>query len=87
MVVRVRLFAALREAAGEEFVEAHGTRVPEILDELCARFGEPFRTRVSVASVLVDGDSVPRDADVAVPPGSEMVLLPPVSGGAGRHGP
>lgn len=90
MSVRVRLFAALREAAGEAEVEVAPAPLDALLGQLCARYGEPFTTRLSVASVLLNGDPVARAATVAVPDGAELALLPPVSGGspgAGRGGP
>ena len=81
MTVRVRLFAALRDAAGtgETTVVAH--RLPALLDELRSRYGEPFTTRLRQASVLVDGQATERGADVALREGVEVVLLPPFSGG------
>lgn len=82
MSVRVRLFAALREAAGTGELEVVPGPLPELLAGLRARFGEPYATRSSVASVLVDGDPVARDADLFVEDGAELALLPPVSGGA-----
>lgn len=81
MSVRVRMFAALREAAGVERAEARPGPLSAVLDELRDRYGEPFRTRLTVATVLLDGDPVARDATVEVPDGAEVVLLPPVSGG------
>lgn len=82
MSVRVRLFAALRDAAGtgEDIVEAGTLR--EVLDELEQRHGDAFGRRLAVSAVLVDGLPRPRDADVQVADGSEVALLPPVSGGA-----
>ena len=84
MAVRVRMFAALREAAGtaEELVDA--APLPELLEGLCRRHGDTFRHRLSVSSVLVDGTATPHDAPLDVPDGTEVALLPPVSGGAGR---
>lgn len=82
MTVRVRLFAAVREAAGVDEVEVAPATVREVLSELRHRFGEPFAKRLAVCAVLLDGTAVPRDADVAVPDGAEVALLPPVSGGA-----
>lgn len=82
MSVRVRLFASLREAAGVAEVPLEPGHLPALLAELVARYGEPFATRLTVASVLLDGDPVPRGAQVAVPDGAELALLPPVSGGA-----
>ena len=83
MAVRVRLFAALRDAAGtaEEFVEA--APLPVLLESLCQRHGPTFRERLAVSSVLIDGSTTPAHAAVDVPDGAEVALLPPVSGGAG----
>lgn len=87
MAVRVRLFAAVREAAGTGELEVEPGPLPELLDDLAARFGEPFSSRLALCTVLVDGTSTPRDARVHVPAGGEVVLLPPVSGGAGPRPP
>ena len=84
MAVRVRLFAALREAAGTDVVEVAPAPLAELLAALSERFGEPFSTRLEVASVLVDGDPTPKGADDALRDGAEVALLPPVSGGARR---
>jgi MoaE-MoaD fusion protein len=84
MVLRVRLFAQLRERAGAEFIDATlpdgatvadalaelGSRPP--LDELIARL--PVRMAVNREIVA---DETPLAA------GDELALLPPVSGGAG----
>jgi len=84
VAVRVRLFAALREAAGTDVVEMAPMPLAELLAALRARFGEPFCTRLEAASVLVDGDPAPRGAAIDLPDGAEVALLPPVSGGARR---
>lgn len=86
MVVRVRLFAAAREAAGTGETEADAGTLAAVLDELCHRFGPEFGRRLEVCSVLVDGQAVRRDADRDVPDGAEVAILPPVSGGGtGLH--
>ena len=82
MAVRVRLFAALREAAGTAEDTVAPGPLPELLDLLCDRYGPTFRARLAVSSVLLDGDHVARDARVDVCDGAELALLPPVSGGA-----
>ena len=84
MAVRVRLFAALRDAAGTAEEDVDAAPLPELLEGLCRRHGEVFAQRLSVSSVLIDGSATSRDADVIVGDGSEVALLPPVSGGAGR---
>jgi sulfur-carrier protein len=85
MAVRVRMFAALRDAAGEDATTSDGATLPEVLVDLRSRYGEPFASRLQIATVLVDGDQVRRTEARALPEGAEVVLLPPVSGGtAGR---
>ncbi len=78
-MVRVRLFAALREQAGASEVEARGDTVGEIVDELSARYGERFAKIAEVCSFVVNGEGARRDMPVAE--GDEVALLPPVSGG------
>jgi molybdopterin converting factor small subunit len=78
-VVRVRLFAALREAAGAAEVEVPAGRLGEILASLEERYGERFASVLGYASVLVDGSR--GDPASEVPEGAEIALLPPFSGG------
>lgn len=80
--VQVRLFAALRDAAATGHLAVEASRLPELLEELRRRYGEPFTSRLSVSSVLVDGEPVALDADVPLAAGAEVVLLPPFSGGS-----
>ena len=81
--VRVRLFAALRAAAGEGETTVAAGPLEDVLAQLRRRYGEPFTARLELASVLVDGSAVRRGAAVQVPAGAEVALLPPVSGGMG----
>ena len=84
-MARVRLFAALREAAGASEVEAPGSTVGEVVDALCSRYGEPFTRIARVGSVVVDGERATSERPLG--PSDEVALLPPVSGGAiGRGG-
>jgi sulfur-carrier protein len=78
-VIRVRLFAALREEAGASHVEAAGSTVGELVDTLTDRFGERFGAIADVGSYVVNGERADRTA--AVREGDEVALLPPVSGG------
>ncbi len=80
-MVTVLLFAALREAAGTAEERVPPGPLAAMLEDLCARHGEPFRSRLSVATVLVEGTPVHRGAHLEVPDGAEVALLPPVSGG------
>ena len=79
-MVRVRLFAALREAAGVAEVEAPAAPLQTILEELGDRFGDRFVAVLGYSSVLVDGERW-RDPAAAVPDWAELALLPPFSGG------
>jgi MoaD family protein len=78
-VVRVRLFAALREQAGATYVEAEGRTVGEIVDALGERYGERFAQIAAVGSYVVNGERSTRAAVIA--DDDEVALLPPVSGG------
>ncbi len=80
-VVRVRLFAALRDAAGTAATEVPARHLPELLAALRDRYGEPFASRLQSASVLIGGTPVDRDADAKLTGADEVVLLPPFSGG------
>ena len=79
-MVKVRLFAALRELAGSSEVEAEGRTAGEVADVLGERFGERFAQIAAVGSVVVNGDRATRTTPVAA--GDEVALLPPVSGGS-----
>lgn len=82
MAVSVRLFAALRDAAGTSQVHVDSATVAAIVAALSERFGEPFASRVPVASGLLDGQPVRLDDDIVASDGSELALLPPFSGGS-----
>jgi MoaD family protein len=78
-IVRVRLFAALREFAGTSEVEAEGATVGDVVVALSERYGERFARVARAGSVVVDGERAA--ADHALAEGDEVALLPPVSGG------
>jgi len=75
------MFASLREAAGESETTVEPGPLPQVLETLHGRYGEVFRRRLELCTVLVDGSSVSATADVRVLDGAEVALLPPVSGG------
>jgi len=79
-MTRVRLFAALRDLAGASQVEAEGATVGEVVDALCARYGERFERVARVGAVVVDGERA--DALTPLSGSEEVALLPPVSGGS-----
>jgi len=78
-MVRVRLFAALREQADASRVEASGRTVGEVVDQLSERYGERFAAIAAVGSYVVNGERASRETVIAE--GDEVALLPPVSGG------
>ena len=77
--MRVRLFASLREIAGDPFVEAGGHTVGEVVEDLSDRFGDRFAQIAEVGSFVVNGERADRATPLAE--GDEVALLPPVSGG------
>ena len=77
--MKVRLFAALREIAGDPYVEATGRTVGDLVDELSGRYGDRFAQIAGVGSFVVNGERAARDTPIAE--GDEVALLPPVSGG------
>jgi MoaD family protein len=83
-MVKVRLFAALRELAGSTEVEAEGRTAGDVADALAERFGERFGKIAAVGSLVVNGERAERSTPVAA--GDEVALLPPVSGGRQRAG-
>jgi MoaD family protein len=82
-MIRVRLFAALRELAGASEVEAEGKSAGDVIDVLSSRYGERFTQIAAVGSVVVNGERASRSTPVA--PGDEVALLPPVSGGTRKR--
>ena len=82
MTVRVRMFAALREAAGTSEETLAPAPLAELLAQLRDRHGEVFAQRLAVSTVLVDGSARGQDDTEMVADGAELALLPPVSGGA-----
>ncbi len=79
-MVRVRLFAALREAAGVAEVQVPAGQLGMVLGEVQSRFGDRFATVLGWSSVLLDGERC-SDPATPVPDGAELALLPPFSGG------
>ena len=81
-MIRVRLFAALRDAAGTAQVEVAATTVADLLAELADRYGEVMARRLQVAIVSVDGETVPRtDTTRDLTEADEIVVMPPFAGG------
>ena len=79
--MRVRLFAALREMAGQSWLEdQQAPDVDALLRSLGRRFGAEFERVARAGAAVVNGEPAPLDAVLG--PDDEVTLLPPVSGGA-----
>lgn len=80
--MQVRLFAALRDAAGASVVEVEATTVAEVIEALGAAHGEVMARRLATATVFVDDVAV-RDhrSTMDVRDAAEVVVVPPFAGG------
>lgn len=79
-MIRVRLFAALRELAGAGEVDVEAAEVHGVLEAMEKRFGRRFVEIMATGTVVVNGEIV--GGDQMVGPSDEVALLPPVSGGS-----
>lgn len=78
----LRLFAAARTAAGTARDVLPGDTVADVLRVAVARYGDEFAAVLPTCAVWVDGE--PADDATPIGEGSEVGVLPPVSGGSGR---
>lgn len=79
--VRLRCFAAAREAAGTTEATFDAATLGELLEQARERYGEHFAAVLATARIWVNGDE-PADGDrTALAEGDEVAVLPPVSGG------
>ena len=83
-MVTVRLFAAVRDAAGSGEVEVEATTVAGLLAELAERHGPRMAQRLASATVFVDEVAVAADdTEVDLREAREVVVVPPFAGGSG----
>ncbi len=75
----LRLFASVREAAGERLVTIDGATVGEVVDAACEKFGDHFRSLVPTCKTWVNGE--PAEMSTPITADDEVAILPPVSGG------
>lgn len=75
----VRLFASVREAAGERSITIEGATVGDVVTAACEKFGDHFSSLIPTCKIWVNGD--PADMDTAIDEQDEVAILPPVSGG------
>ena len=86
MLVRIRLFAQLRERAGADAIEAvlaEDATVADALRQLAA--GPPLGELLARLPVRMAVNREIVATDTPLRAGDELALLPPVSGGAGPH--
>lgn len=82
-MVRIKLFAMLRDKAGTENIDLplpEGGRVSDMVDVIIEKYPglrEPFSSR----NVLVVVNQRYASVDTELSDGDELALLPPVSGG------
>ncbi|HEY6551364.1 MAG TPA: MoaD/ThiS family protein, partial [Solirubrobacterales bacterium] len=86
MVIRVRLFAALREEAGSDSVDLElpeGATVAKALEMLGSR--PPLDGLLAQLPVRMAVNRAYADAETRLAADDELALIPPISGGAGPH--
>ena len=79
VMATLRLFASVREAAGERSVTIDGETVGDIVTEATDKFGEHFAALIPTCKIWVNGE--PAELDTAISAADEVAILPPVSGG------
>lgn len=82
-MARVKLFAALRDAAGTDGGDFDAPDVAALLALLTEKFGEGFSRSLGFSKVAVNGTLIEslQGLATALAPDDEVALLPPVSGG------
>ncbi len=79
--VRLRLFAAARDAAGRTSEDVQAATVGEVLAHARSTFGPHFSEVLTYSRVWLNGDEPTDGDDTPVVDGDEVAVLPPVSGG------
>jgi molybdopterin synthase sulfur carrier subunit len=86
--VRVRLFADIREKAGESGVEVEGDTVSEVVRELVTRHpsleDRLFSDGELRAHLNLTADGEPVEPEASTEGVEEIAVFPPVSGGSER---
>jgi MoaD family protein len=82
-LARLRLFAALRDAAGVSRDDFEASTVSDLLEQAKKRYGKGFSEALEFASIAVNGTTIKVLQGEATPleEDDEVALLPPVSGG------
>jgi sulfur-carrier protein len=77
----VRFYAAAREAAGVSETTVPAIDSGELVALLRERYGDPMARVLTTASLLVDGQHVSANVQVALGPDALVDVLPPFAGG------
>jgi MoaE-MoaD fusion protein len=85
MVLRIRLFAQLRERAGAEWIDAAVADDATVADALAELSSGPLGDLLARLPVRMAVNRELVDAGTRLNAGDELALLPPVSGGAAPH--
>ena len=80
--VRLRLFAAARDAAGRTSEDVEAATVGEVLTYARTTYGAHFVEVLDHARVWLNGDEPTDGDDTPLVDGDEVAVLPPVSGGS-----
>jgi sulfur-carrier protein len=80
-MVRLRLFAAAREAAGRSDATFEAATLGGLLEQARAAYGEPFVAVLRSARVWVNGEEPSAGDATLLGDDDEVAVLPPVSGG------
>ena len=83
--VRVRFFAAARDAAGTAELRVPPQRLGDLLEALRVERGPTFAAVLDTARVWVNGDDPPDGDATVLAAADEVAVLPPVSGGASQR--
>lgn len=79
--VRLRFFAAARDAAGCATTELDAVTVADALAQARATYGDGFSAVLDRARVWVNGDEPVDGERSPLREGDELAVIPPVSGG------
>ncbi len=80
-MVRLRLFASAREAAGRAEDAFDAETLGDALEQARLAYGEPFVSVLGTARVWVNGDEPADGVATILRDDDEIAVLPPVSGG------
>ncbi len=88
-LIKIKLFANLREAAGASAVEVTGDSINELLENLIAKYPSLEKMVLEdgkvkgYINILVNGDNIQHleGLDTKILDSDEIAMFPPVSGG------